>query len=284
MNNDHDSSLPEEPDLRALSAFVDGELPAGERAAIEAQLAQQPQAAARVAAWRAQKAALQALCGAPQRSERSESVGPSVGQSDADDEPAFIVVRRPTPWWQRVGLAACWLAAGAGIALALGPLAPRLTGGAWNGLGGQPPSFAERADIPYAVYTPERRHPVEVAANEEEHLINWLSKRLNRPLSVPSLQEYGYSLVGGRLLPGEAGPAAQFMYENTSGARLTLYITGIARDETAFRLFRDGNRRTFYWVSDRMGYALSGPISEDKLRSIAIEVCSALGGKPEAWQ
>ena len=284
MNNDHDSSLPEEPDLRALSAFVDGELPAGERAAIEAQLAQQPQAAARVAAWRAQKAALQALCGAPQRSERSESVGPSAGQSDADDEPAFIVVRRPTPWWQRVGLAACWLAAGAGIALALGPLAPRLTGGAWNGLGGQPPSFAERADIAYAVYTPERRHPVEVAANEEEHLINWLSKRLNRPLSVPSLQEYGYSLVGGRLLPGEAGPAAQFMYENTSGARLTLYITGIARDETAFRLFRDGNRRTFYWVSDRMGYALSGPISEDKLRSIAIEVCSALGGKPEAWQ
>ena len=284
MNNDHDSSLPEGPDLRALSAFVDGELPPEERAAIEAQLAQQPQAAARVAAWRAQKAALQALCGAPQRSERSESVGPSVGQSDADDEPAFIVVRRPTPWWQRVGLAACWLAAGAGLALALGPLAPRLTGGAWNGLGGQPPSFAERADIAYAVYTPERRHPVEVAANEEEHLINWLSKRLNRPLSVPSLQEYGYSLVGGRLLPGEAGPAAQFMYENTSGARLTLYITGIARDETAFRLLRDGNRRTFYWVSDRMGYALSGPISEDKLRSIAIEVCSALGGKPEAWQ
>ncbi len=236
-----------------------------------------------MAAWRAQKAALRALCGAPQRNEHNERSG-SVGQSAAD-EPAFIVVRRPTPWWQRVGLAACWLAAGAGLALALGPLAPRLTGGAWNGLGGSlPPSFAERADVAYAVYTPERRHPVEVAANEEEHLISWLSKRLNRPLSVPSLQEYGYSLVGGRLLPGEAGPAAQFMYENSSGARLTLYITGISRDETAFRLFRDGNRRTFYWVSDRMGYALSGPIAEGKLRSIAIDVCSALGGKPEDWQ
>ncbi|RKE36566.1 anti-sigma factor RsiW [Paraburkholderia sp. BL23I1N1] len=288
MNNDHESSLPEGPDLRALSAYVDGELPAAARAEVEAELAQQPQAAARVAAWRAQKAALRALYGAPQRNEQGErnefreSTG-SQGPSDTD-EPAFIVVRRPTPWWQRVGLAACWLAAGAGLALALGPLAPRLTGGAWNGLGGQPPSFAERADIAYAVYTPERRHPVEVAANEEEHLVSWLSKRLNRPLSVPLLQEYGYSLVGGRLLPGEAGPAAQFMYENSSGARLTLYITGISRDETAFRLFRDGNRRTFYWVSDRMGYALSGPIAEDKLRSIAIEVCSALGGKPETWQ
>jgi anti-sigma factor RsiW len=302
-NDDHDAGLPDGLDLRALSAFVDGELPAGRRAAIEAQLEQHPQAAARVAAWRAQTAALRALCGAPRRSawdgsgERDEArehdeieqrdeadERDNLAGFDESDEPAFILIRRPTPWWQRVGLAACWLAAGAGLALALGPLAPRLTGGAWGGFGAQPPGFARRADIAYAVYTPERRHPVEVAASDEEHLINWLSKRLNRPLSVPSLQEYGYSLVGGRLLPGEAGPAAQFMYENTGGARLTLYVTGAARDETAFRLFRDGERRTFYWISDGMGYALSGAIAEGKLRSMAIDVCSELGGKPEAWQ
>ncbi|NYH19484.1 anti-sigma factor RsiW [Paraburkholderia bryophila] len=197
-NDDHEAGLPDGLDLRALSAWVDDELPAAERAALEAKLEQHPQAAARVAAWRAQKAALQVLCGAPLRREYDE-------RADATSEPGFIVVRRAAPWWQRVGIAACWLVAGAGIALALGPLAPRLTGGAWGGLGGQPPSFAERADVAYAVYTPERRHPVEVAASDEEHLITWLSKRLNRPLSVPSLQEYGYSLVGGRLLPGEAG-------------------------------------------------------------------------------
>lgn len=288
-NDDYESCLPEGLDLRALSAFVDEELPGARRVEIEAQLAQHPQAAARVAAWCAQKAALRALCGVPQRNGRGEfdehGQGDERHERHDADEPAFIVVRRAPPWWQRVGVAACWLAAGAGLALALGPLAPRLTGGAWSGLGGgQPPSFAQRADIAYAVYTPERRHPVEVAANEEEHLINWLSKRLNRPLSVPSLQEYGYSLVGGRLLPGEAGPAAQFMYENSAGARLTLYVSGTARDETVFRLFRDGNRSTFYWISDGMGYALSGPIAEGKLRSIAIDVCSELGGKPEAWQ
>ncbi|WP_176058016.1 anti-sigma factor [Paraburkholderia sp. BCC1876] len=309
-NDDHEAGLPDGLDLRALSAWVDDELPAAERAALEAKLEQHPQAAARVAAWRAQKAALRVLCGAPlrgeydargERSDRAEQGERSEhgdradrdrdrdrreynGHANATPEPTFIVVRRAAPWWQRVGIAACWLVAGAGIALALGPLAPRLTGGAWGGLGGQPPSFAERADVAYAVYTPERRHPVEVAASDEEHLINWLSKRLNRPLSVPSLQEYGYSLVGGRLLPGEAGPAAQFMYENAGGARLTLYVTGTARDETVFRLFRDGNRRTFYWISDGMGYALSGPIAEGKLRSIAVDVCSALGGKPETWQ
>ncbi|MFM0473720.1 anti-sigma factor [Paraburkholderia strydomiana] len=287
MNDDHDSSLPDGVDLQALSAFVDGEMSDAERERIATLLAAHPQAAARVAAWRAQKAALQVLCGAPQDDARRAPAGQAADtarRTDDADEPTVIVLRPRTPWWRRAGIAACWLAAGAGLTLALGPLAPRLTGGAWNGLGAQAPSFAERADVAYAVYTPERRHPVEVAASEEEHLISWLSKRLNRSLSVPSLQEYGYSLVGGRLLPGEAGPAAQFMYENRAGARLTLYVTGTARDETAFRLLRDGNRRTFYWISDGMGYALSGPIAEGKLRSIAVDVCSALGGKPEAWQ
>ncbi|MBC8745655.1 MULTISPECIES: anti-sigma factor family protein [Paraburkholderia] len=299
-NDDFDSGLPAELDLRALSAYVDGELPDDRRAAIETQLREHPQAAARVAAWRAQKAALRALCGAAGSDARQAQAGqqadgqqpaaepgerPDAGRQPAQEqEPAFIVVRRMRPWWQRAGLAACWLAAGAGLALALGPFAPRLIGGAWGGFGGQPAGFAQRADVAYAVYTPERRHPVEVAASEEAHLITWLSKRLNRPLSVPSLQEYGYSLVGGRLLPGEAGPAAQFMYENQAGARLTLYVTGTGRDETVFRLFRDGNRRTFYWINDGMGYALSGAIAEGKLREIAIDVCNALGGKPESWQ
>ncbi|NIF52333.1 anti-sigma factor [Burkholderia sp. Ax-1724] len=310
-NDDYGSGLPEGLDLRTLSAYVDGELPDAQRAALDTQLGRHPQAAARVSAWRAQNAALRALCGAPRRaaddggeaSEAGETGHSAAGAAKhhADnrrsvaDEPAFIVLRRTRPWWQRAGLAACWLAVGAGLALALGPLAPRLTGNAWGGvwggiwgnawdrLSGQPAGFAQRADVAYAVYSPERRHPVEVAASEEEHLINWLSKRLNRPLSVPSLQEYGYALVGGRLLPGEAGPAAQFMYENAGGARLTLYVTGIARNETAFRLLRDGNRRTFYWVNDGMGYALSGAIAEGKLRTIAIDVCSALGGKPETW-
>ncbi|HEX7933226.1 MAG TPA: anti-sigma factor, partial [Paraburkholderia sp.] len=61
MNNDHDSSLPDGVDLRALSAFVDSEVTDDERARMAALLAQHPQAAARVAAWRAQKAALRAL-------------------------------------------------------------------------------------------------------------------------------------------------------------------------------------------------------------------------------
>jgi anti-sigma factor RsiW len=262
MNDDCDPAMTSgfsEPELRLFSAFVDGELPEAERAAVAERLAADPRAASLVAAYRAQEAALAALFAAP---------------AAASTPPVVLRVR--TAWWRRVGMAACWLAVGAGLVLVLGPVAPRSAAPEMG--------FARRADIAYAVYAPERRHPVEVGAAEEEHLIAWLSKRLNRPVSAPSLQEYGFTLVGGRLLPGDAGPAAQFMYENRAGGRLTLYVTAISKDETAFRLLRDGNRRTFYWVSDHTGYALSGQMSEDKLRTIAVEACNALGGRPSVWQ
>ena len=107
--DDHDFALPDSlkpADLRALSAFIDGELPQGTRAAVLEHLAQDPEAAAQVEAWRSQKSALQALCG-------------GVSQRDATDgPPSFVVVRVAPPWWRRISLAACWLAVGAGLALA----------------------------------------------------------------------------------------------------------------------------------------------------------------------
>ncbi|HEV3105229.1 MAG TPA: anti-sigma factor [Trinickia sp.] len=266
MNGDNrDSDFPPRVDLNTLSAYVDGELPESEHAAVRAHLERDPDARARVAAWRAQKAALRALCGAP--------------EPQSQEETPVIVLRARTSWPRRMAIAACWLVAGAGIGLALGTYGPSMLQG-----GAEPAAFARRADVAYAVYAPEERHPVEIAASEETHLVAWLSKRLNRPVSVPSLEEYGYSLVGGRLLPGEAGPAAQFLYENQSGTRLALYVTNTAKDEMPVRLLRDGNQRTFYWVNDHMGYAMSGSISQAKLRAIAVDVCGTLGGRPESWQ
>ncbi|WP_322009444.1 anti-sigma factor [Paraburkholderia sp. J12] len=275
----HDAHDPHDGDealLAALSAFVDGELPASEQAAVDTRLADDPLAASRVAAYRAQKSALRALCGA--------DPGPASSVS-------CIVLRPREPWWRRFGMAAAWCVVGAGVALAATALLPRaMSGGEWaEGGGGSwfafdtTDAFARRADIAYAVYTPEQRHPVEVGANDEGHLVAWLSKRLGKPLSVPSLQAYGYTLVGGRLLPGTVGPAAQFMYENDAGERLTLYVSNSGKETGAVRLLRDGNRHTFYWTTAHMGYALSGPPTEGKLRTIAYTVCGALGGTPAQW-
>ncbi|MCG5079080.1 anti-sigma factor family protein [Paraburkholderia tagetis] len=202
MNDDPDPAAASgfsELELGALSAFVDGELPAAMGQALGARLAVDRRAANVVAHYRAQRAALRALYAVP----AAGAGGPRV------------VLFAPMDWWRRTALAASSLAAGAAIVWLAGTAGVISPHGAPTATQA---SFAEQADLAYAVYAPERRYPVEVTAAHEGALVGWLSKRLNRPLTVPSLQEYGYALLGGRLLPGAAGPAAQFMYEDGTGA------------------------------------------------------------------
>ena len=71
----------------------------------------------------------------------------------------------------------------------------------------------------YRTYSVEVRHPVEVDAGQEAHLVQWLSKRLGRQLVVPDLASAGFRLMGGRLLPAKDGQAAKFMYENGNAER-----------------------------------------------------------------
>jgi len=110
-----------------------------------------------------------------------------------------------------------------------------------------------------------------------------LSKRLGTPLKVPGLKGVGYELVGGRLLPGDTGPVAQFMYHDASNQRLTLYLTrqpsapGQAT-QPAFRFGRDGRVNVFYWIDKDFGYALSGSADRQELTRVANEVYRQLGG------
>jgi anti-sigma factor RsiW len=117
---------------------------------------------------------------------------------------------------------------------------------------------------------------VEVDATQQQHLVQWLSKRLNRPIKLPTLAPAGYELVGGRLLPGDQGARAQFMYQNANGERVTLYVGAIegaaGRGETAFRYTAEGGVASFYWVENGFGYALSGKLPRQGLLVLAESV------------
>ena len=131
-------------------------------------------------------------------------------------------------------------------------------------------AMAHRAMVAHATYSPEVRHPVEVGADQEAHLVAWLSKRLGTELRVPRLASQGWSLVGGRLLPGDGGPAAMFMYENGNGQRLTLYVRRDPRSrDTAFRFAQAQGVSSFYWIDHGLGYALSGEIARPQLQAVA---------------
>src|SRR4029079_17987040 len=116
--------------------------------------------------------------------------------------------------------------------------------------------------------------PGEVVAEREAHLTAWLSKRLGTPLKVPQLGALGYGLVGGRLLPGERGPVAQFMYQDTKGMRLTLYVRLNQDDsrETAFRFAQESGVSVFYWLDRKLGSALSGEVDKAELLRVATAV------------
>ena len=82
-----------------------------------------------------------------------------------------------------------------------------------------PPATTGVAQNATAAY---RTIVVEVASAQEGHLLQWLSRRLGKPLVAPDLTPFGYKLMGGRLLPGNGSAAAQLMYDDASGKRPTL--------------------------------------------------------------
>jgi anti-sigma factor RsiW len=232
-----------------LHAYVDGALDAETRRAVEAHLAQHPGDQARVDAYLAQRRALH---------ERYDAV---LDEPIPETLKFAAAAARTRP---RYGLAAGWLLAG----IAVGWFAAHALSVPQASVA----SLPRQAAIAHAVYTPEVRHPVEVGADQQEHLVRWLSKRLGTNLKAPLLTREGYELVGGRLLPGgQGGPVAQFMYQDAKGRRLTLYVSRVVRDEgdTAFRYSREDDVSVFYWIDGTVAYALSGAMSREDLLAVA---------------
>ncbi len=241
-----------------LHAYVDGALSDGERAAVEAHLAAHPDDATRVRAYQAQNDALHRAFDAVLDEPHALRVG----------APRRQAATGPARRWGWAAALAATFAGGLVVGAALQAV--------WTGeraFDGKV-TIARQALLAHAAYRPEVRHPVEVAASEEQHLVAWLSKRLDAPVRAPSLVAEGFQLLGGRLLPpaGEAGstPVALFMYEDVRGKRLSLLVRREpSGGDTAFRFAQDGATNVFYWIDGPLGYALAGEIGKDELSVVA---------------
>ncbi|APA67177.1 anti-sigma factor family protein [Janthinobacterium sp. 1_2014MBL_MicDiv] len=251
-----------------LHALADGVLPEEQRAALEAHLRQHPDDAARVDAWREQNRQLRALFDPV----LDAALPAALLSATAPPAPAANGA------WQRHAMQA---AAAIVLVVAGGAGGWLLRGGSDGPTASASASvsLARSAAIAHAVYTPEVRHPVEVGAEQEAHLVQWLSKRLGTQLRPPVLSPLGYQLIGGRLLPGDGdGPVAQFMYEDGGGKRLTLYVAKerAGRQETAFRYTQEKELSVFYWIDGQLGYALSAGLPKQELGKIANAVYAQL--------
>jgi anti-sigma factor RsiW len=234
-----------------LHAYADGVLPEARRLEVAAWLAAHPADAARVEAWTAQVRMLH-------------------GAFDAVlDEPLPLHLVRAA---RRPALGAPFRAVAAALALVAAGLVGYAVGLATPEAAPAPQAaLARDAAIAHAVFSPEARHPVEVDASHAEHLVAWLSKRVGTPLDAPDFSGAGFHLLGGRLLAGDTGPVAQFMYQDSLERRVTLYVRRASADTgvTSFRHTREGGLDVFYWIDGDFGYALSGPIGRPAMQQLA---------------
>jgi anti-sigma factor RsiW len=238
-----------------LHAFVDGELAADERAEIEALLGSAPADQEHARELRHLNEALKQRYA----HKLDETVPQRLQGAVARFGGRRLLGLRAVGRW--AAAAVLLLSAGAVGYVARAVLAePR----------GPELAFVATALGAHTVYVPEVRHPVEVKA-DEAHLVRWLAKRVGAEVRAPSLGRLGWRLMGGRLLPDQHGlPAAQFMYEDGTGRRLTLYVrkeTGL--NNTAFRFYERDGFGSFYWIDRPLAYALSGRVSREELSSLA---------------
>lgn len=248
---------------RDLHGHVDGALEPARRAEVERWLALHPEAAEEVEAWRRQNDALAALYG-----------------SIVDEPvPPRLDVRRLAAASGSVPGVRAWprIAAAAILCLAVG-----VTGG-WIGRGyradeaGQA-TLVDEAVTAHRLYASEVLHPVEVRADQQAQLVAWLSRRLDRALVVPDLGALGFDFIGGRLLPAQDAPAAQLMYEDEAGQRVTFLIVA-ANDgrELSLRYAQSGSLRSFLWTDEAIRCVLVGSVARDRLRDIAALAYEQLG-------
>ena len=250
-----------------FQAFVDGQLPPEPRRSVMAYLAGRPAEAARMDHYRTLNEALHV-------------VYDEVLYEPLPKRLRVEHYRGQSSWVVRLG---DWLGLGrlgpvarfAGVAVLL--LAG--TGSGWlmndrfDRQDAETPamSFARQAANAHLLFAPDLRHPVEFGADQQDSLLLWLSERLGQAMHAPDLQELGYTLVGGRLLPASGLPAAQLMYENPDAARITLYIRArwatplSGAQEGTVSFAGEGGVSMVYWIEGSLAYALIGPMDREQL-------------------
>lgn len=239
-----------------LHAYVDGELDEQRRIEVEAWLAAHPQAARRVREYQGIRDTLHSRFD-PLLIEPVET-------------PAAVHERRSSA----VGRAALI----AGLALSSAMLGWTLQG--WRHVDSprEIADLVQPATFAHEVYATDSRYPVEIPAVERTTLNRWVSQRMHTELRAPDLSGEALDFVGGRLLPSTNRMAAQFMYEDRDGRRLTVYIRRIADQDgfTGFQYREQGRLHVFYWIDRAMGYAVIGEQPASRLIAVANAVHASM--------
>jgi anti-sigma factor RsiW len=267
-------------DIDALR-FVDNRLDEDRRAAFLAHLADDPEEAERVESWSRQNDAIRAaFAGVANEpvplwlrlgnvaSERNGASGHAdFGEAPPPIEPkpiAHLVVPLKRRASRTKGISVALLAIIAAGSLGLYasrdflPLPGLMTDSHAAAPANSMHALLSRAADAYRTYALDPVHPVEIASTQQAQLERWLQRRISIPVQAPDLRAEGWSLLGGRLAPGDFGPGACFVYENQTGERMGLYIARTGAAPKAGLTYEATPEETSVgWISGPVGIVLS---------------------------
>lgn len=243
-----------------LLAYADGFLEddLARKAAVERWIAADPEAAARVAAFRGQTAALRAAYGA--------RVAASV------PDRLYAVLERPRP--RRRGLRAAAVASLMIVAGGSGWLAGQMGPG---GTGWSAGPFLEQVQRRYAAAEPALALGTDLmrASGALEPAAPASGPLLAIP--APDLSRLGFALAEAE--PAADGRAARLSYAAPDGRGFALFVQPqhAAREET-IRVESDGRLAVGYWLDGPLMSAIAAKLPADEVRALAETVRSAMQG------
>lgn len=226
------------PDEQDLHAWIDGEADDATAKRVERYLAEDPQAAGRVADIRYE---MQLLRQAMSR------------QHAAFDSPEPHYFRRRVRQQRQRKLAlACVLVLSLSV-------------GGFTGWQLKDSQIATRLPMEDAVqafklFGNETLTPLDVVASQQTELASWVGRYFINGNLPPNLEQYGFKPLGARLMATAQGPAALVMYQDPHGTRVAWYIRPLSPVKLPHGQRKAEDVMAQYWSDEYYNYALVTPL------------------------
>lgn len=249
-----------------LVAYLDGELSELDHKRVEKYLAENSDAAERVADWRSNDAFLKSAF----------SIEGEESSADLQVEFASDYSAPNSARWQqltRYAIAACLFLAmgfGGGLTLSLLPF------GNAEKYQLQVAGWAAEA---HEIFATDQNRPGEFGVESSAQAESWLRQRVGVGVSVPDLSADQLKFVGIRLVGQGGEPAALMTFETANAQRVSVFVRSNEQppEESGYWFFHGEDKTTCVWLNAKIAFSVTGELPDEQLKSIALKVVDSLG-------